>query len=91
MALKALGFERVDSSTFVGVLPVFVNLGDKEQQIEIELGVSLPEMRKKVMEILKAPSGQKIEEVKPIESAQDSKKKPKKRGRKPSAKKAKEK
>ena len=89
--LKALGFERVDSSTFVGVLPVFVNLGDKEQQIEIELGVSLPEMRKKVMEILKGPSGQKIEEVKTIKKVQDSKKEPKKRGRKPSVKKAKEK
>ncbi|MER3445553.1 MAG: hypothetical protein C4291_01365 [Candidatus Dadabacteria bacterium] len=54
--LKALGFERVDTSTYVGVLPVFVNLGDKEQEIEIELGVTLPEMRKKVLEIVKAPS-----------------------------------
>lgn len=54
--LKALGFERVDSSTYVGVLPVFINVGDKEQEIEIELGVTLPEMRKKVIEIVKAPS-----------------------------------
>lgn len=54
--LKAIGFERVDTSTYVGVLPVFVNLGDKEQEIEIELGVTLPEMRKKVLEIVKAPS-----------------------------------
>lgn len=54
--LKALGFERVDRSTYVGVLPVFVNLGDKEQEIEIELGVTLPEMRKKVIEIVKTPS-----------------------------------
>lgn len=53
--LRALGFERVDSSTFVGVLPVFVNLRDKEQEIDIELGVSLPEMRKKVLEILQTP------------------------------------
>ncbi len=56
--LKALGFERVDSTTFVGVLPVFVNLGDKEQEIEIELGVTLPEMRKKVIEIIKTPTKQ---------------------------------
>jgi hypothetical protein len=56
--LKALGFERVDSTTFVGVLPVFVNLGEKEQEIEIELGVMLPEMRKKVIEIIKIPGKQ---------------------------------
>jgi hypothetical protein len=56
--LKALGFERVDSTTFVGVLPVFVNLGEKEQEIEIELGVTLPEMRKKVIEIVKIPAKQ---------------------------------
>ena len=56
--LKALGFERVDSTTFVGVLPVFVNLGEKEQEIEIELGVMLPEMRKKVIEIIKIPAKQ---------------------------------
>jgi hypothetical protein len=54
--LKAIGFERVDTSTYVGVLPVFVNLGDKEQEIEIELGVALPEMRKKVIEIVKTPA-----------------------------------
>lgn len=54
--LKALGFERVDSSTYVGVLPVFINVGDKEQEIEIELGVTLPEMRKKIIEIVKTPS-----------------------------------
>ncbi|HLE24329.1 MAG TPA: hypothetical protein VI935_01605, partial [Thermodesulfobacteriota bacterium] len=29
--LKALGFERIDTKTYVGVLPVFVNIGDKEQ------------------------------------------------------------
>ena len=56
--LRALGFERVDSTTFVGVLPVFVNLGVKEQEIEIELGVTLPEMRRKVIEIVKTPAKQ---------------------------------
>jgi len=54
--LKALGFERVDSKTYVGVLPVFINLGEKEQEIEIELGVTLPEMRKKIIEIVKIPA-----------------------------------
>lgn len=54
--LKALSFERVDSNTYVGVLPVFINLGEKEQEIEIELGVTLPEMRKKIIEIVKTPA-----------------------------------
>jgi hypothetical protein len=54
--LKALGFERVDAKTYVGVLPVFINLGEKEQEIEIELGVTLPEMRKKIIEIVKTPA-----------------------------------
>ena len=54
--LKALGFERVDSKTYVGVLPVFINLGDKDQEIEIELGVTLPEMRKKIIDIVKTPA-----------------------------------
>lgn len=52
--LKALGFERVDAKTFVGVLPVFINLEEKYQEIEIELGITLPEMRKKVIEMIKA-------------------------------------
>ncbi len=54
--LKALGFERVDNKTYVGVLPVFINLGEKDQEIEIELGVTLPEMRKKIIEIVKTPA-----------------------------------
>ena len=57
--LKALGFERVDSETFVGVLPVFVHLANKHQEIEVELGVGLSEMRKKVLEILLTPSTSK--------------------------------
>lgn len=57
--LKALGFERVDSETFVGVLPVFVHLSDKHQEIEMELGVGQQEMRKKVLEILLTPSTSK--------------------------------
>lgn len=54
--LAALGFERVDANTFVGVVPVFINLGSKNQEVELELGVSIPELRKQVVEILKAPS-----------------------------------
>ena len=74
--LKALGFERVDNTTFVGVLPVFVNLGEKEQEIELELGVSLPEMRKKVLEILQKPFQDEEEtkaEEKPAKATKTSK------------------
>ncbi|MEM4657988.1 MAG: hypothetical protein QXX77_06145 [Candidatus Methanosuratincola sp.] len=52
--IKALGFERVDADTFVGVVPVFIKLGD-EQVIEIELGVDVPEMRKTIIELVKSP------------------------------------
>jgi len=53
--LAALGFERVDANTFVGVVPVFINLGGKVQEIEFELGVEVPELRKKVLEIVRSP------------------------------------
>jgi len=79
--LKALGFERVDSKTYVGVLPVFINLGAKDQEIEIELGVTLPEMRKKIIEIVKTPARliavaeDKKEEKKPAASTTTARKK----------------
>lgn len=72
--LRALGFEKVDATTFVGVLPVFVNLGD-EQEIEIELGVGVPEMRKRVLEILTTPQQDSPQnEEKEPESAASKKK-----------------
>lgn len=74
--LKALGFERVDSTTYVGVLPIFVNLGEKEQEIEIELGVTLPEMRRKIIDIVKSPAKLLYLEKEPKPS------KPSSRGRK---------
>lgn len=72
--LRALGFEKVDATTFVGVLPVFINLGD-EQEIEIELGVGVPEMRKKVLEILTTPQGETPGEEEKTEEKEDKKKK----------------
>lgn len=91
--LKALGFERVDSKTYVGVLPVFINLGDKDQEIEIELGVTLPEMRKKIIEIVKTPARlisvaeDKKEEKKPAASATAAARKKKAPAAKPAARK----
>ena len=74
--LKALGFERVDSRTYVGVLPVFINLGEKDQEIEIELGVTLPEMRKKIIEIVKTPARliAVAQEAKAVSEAKSAKK-----------------
>lgn len=91
--LKALGFERVDSRTYVGVLPVFINLGEKDQEIEIELGVTLPEMRKKIIEIVKTPARlisvaeDKKEEKKPAASATTAARKKKTTAAKPAARK----
>ncbi|HML95956.1 MAG TPA: hypothetical protein PKC29_11055 [Thermodesulfobacteriota bacterium] len=91
--LKALGFERVDSKTYVGVLPVFINLGEKDQEIEIELGVTLPEMRKKIIEIVKTPARlisvaeDKKEEKKPAASASTTARKKKTTAAKPAARK----
>jgi 3-polyprenyl-4-hydroxybenzoate decarboxylase len=83
--LKALGFERVDSNTFVGVLPVFVNLLEKDQEIEFELGVNQPEMRKRALEIIqyKNPEALEKKQEKPEE---EKVKKKSKRGRKPKSK-----
>ncbi len=53
--LKALSFERIDPKIYVGILPVSISLGGKEQEIEIEMTVSLPEMRKKIIEVFKTP------------------------------------
>jgi len=83
--LKALGFERVDSNTFVGVLPVFVNLLEKDQDIEFELGVNLPEMRKKALEIIQYKNPELLEKKQEIKEEEPAKKKSK-RGRKPKSK-----
>ena len=53
--LKGLGFEKVDDTTFVGVLPIFVNLGEKEQEIELEFNVDMQEFRKRIVEIIRRP------------------------------------
>lgn len=49
--LKSMGFEKVDDTTYVGIVSVFLNLLDKEQEIEIELGVEASDARKKILDI----------------------------------------
>lgn len=91
--LKSLGFERVDSTTYVGVLPMSFRLLGKHQEIELELGISQSEMRKKVMELFQVPiSRVEIEEVKATKKAPaKSAKKTKVESKKPQAKTATEK
>ncbi len=66
--IKALGFERVDANTYVGVVPVFVKLGGKEQEIEVEIGVDVPEMRSKVLELIRSPFTATIEDAEGAEA-----------------------
>jgi len=53
--MNALDFEKVDgdrkNATFIGIMPVFVMIGEKTQEIEIELTVAHPELRDKVVDI----------------------------------------
>lgn len=53
--ITALDFEKVDDdnkkTTFVGIMPVFVVIGEKTQEIEMELTVAHPELRGKVVDI----------------------------------------
>lgn len=51
--LKSMGFEKVDDTTYVGVMSVFLNLAEKEQEIEVELGVEASDTRKKVMDFFR--------------------------------------
>ena len=49
--LKSMGFEKVDDMTYVGIVSVFLNFLDKEQEIEIELGVEASDARKKILDL----------------------------------------
>ncbi len=49
--LKSMGFEKVDDTTYVGIVSVFLNLLEKEQEIEIEVGVEASDARKKILDL----------------------------------------
>lgn len=51
--LKSMGFEKVDDTTYVGIMSVFLNLAEKDQEIEVELGIEASDTRKKVMDFFK--------------------------------------
>ncbi len=49
--LKSMGVEKVNDTTYVGIVSVFLNLMEKEQEIEIELGVEASDARKKILDL----------------------------------------
>ena len=49
--LKSMGFEKIDDSTFAGVVPIKITTNSKIQEIEFEVG-AIPDFRKKVVEFV---------------------------------------
>lgn len=82
--LKSMGFEKVDDTTYVGIVSVFMNLLDKEQEIEIELGVEASDARKKILDLF----AKGFQAMSAAQSASDKEKaKPAPKARKPRARK----
>ena len=71
--LKSTGFEKIDDSTYAGVMPVKIIANAKVQEIEFEIG-AIPDFRKKVVEFVNVVSLQDFIEPEP-ESVVETKKK----------------
>ena len=61
--LKSTGFEKIDDSTYAGVVPIKITTNAKIQEIEFEVG-AIPDFRKKVVEFVNQVSIQEFIEVK---------------------------
>ena len=100
--LRSCGFEKIDDSTFAGVVPIKVTANAKMQEIEFEVG-AIPDFRKKVVEFINEVSLLEFEEPEPVKEepevevkktrakkkvSNDTKSKAKKVVAKPAAKKA---
>ena len=100
--LRSCGFEKIDDSTFAGVVPIKVTANAKMQEIEFEVG-AIPDFRKKVVEFINEVSLLEFEEPEPVKeepeveqkktrtkkkAKSDTKSKVKKDAAKPAAKKA---
>ena len=99
--LRSCGFEKIDDSTFAGVVPIKVTANAKMQEIEFEVG-AIPDFRKKVVEFINEVSLLEFEEPEPVKEPEveekktrtkkkaksDTKSKVKKDAAKPAAKKA---
>ena len=62
--LKSTGFEKIDDSTYAGVMPVKIIANAKVQEIEFEIG-AIPDFRKKVVEFVNVVSLQDFIEPEP--------------------------
>ena len=99
--LRSCGFEKIDDSTFAGVVPIKVTANAKMQEIEFEVG-AIPDFRKKVVEFINEVSLLEFEEPEPVKEPEveekktrtkkkaksDTKSKVKKDAAKPAAKKS---
>lgn len=71
--LRSTGFEKIDDSTYAGVMPVKIIANAKTQEIEFEIG-AIPDFRKKVVEFVNVVSLQDFIEPEP-EPVMETKKK----------------
>ena len=62
--LRSTGFEKIDDSTYAGVMPVKIITNAKVQEIEFEIG-AIPDFRKKVVEFVNVVSLQDFIEPEP--------------------------
>ena len=71
--LRSTGFEKIDDSTYAGVMPVKIIANAKVQEIEFEIG-AIPDFRKKVVEFVNVVSLQDFIEPEPEPVAEPKKK-----------------
>ena len=74
--LKSTGFEKIDDSTFAGVVPIKITTNAKVQEIEFEVG-AIPDFRKKVVEFVNEVSIQEFIKEDPLPIEEDKQKKTK--------------
>lgn len=71
--LRSTGFEKIDDSTYAGVMPVKIIANAKVQEIEFEIG-AIPDFRKKVVEFVNQVSLQDFIEPQPEPEPEPKKK-----------------
>ena len=71
--LRSTGFEKIDDSTYEGVMPVKIIANAKVQEIEFEIG-AIPDFRKKVVEFVNQVSLQDFIEPQPEPEPEPKKK-----------------
>lgn len=74
--LKSTGFEKIDDSTFAGVVPIKITTNSKIQEIEFEVG-AIPDFRKKVVEFVNQVSLLEFVKEEPIKEEEEPLKKSK--------------